>query len=159
MRCSVLVGVLVGVLALAVAGCGAREPQPVALVLDEDACSFCRMAISQREMAAEAVSPGGRVERFDDIGCLLDWRSERKVPEGTVFFVVDFDSGEWLDAEEAAYLRSRAIPTPMGSGLVAFGSRSAALTAQERLELGHGPEEAGVADVIGWEDLAGEEEP
>lgn len=147
------------VLGLSVLSCGAGEPQPVPLVLDEDACSFCRMAISQREFAAEAVTTSGRVERFDDIGCLLDWRREREIPEGTAFFVVDSHNGEWLDAEEAAYLRSRAIPTPMGSGLVAFGSREEAAAARKRLGIGGGRTATGDGEVIGWEDLAREEEP
>lgn len=135
-------------LALVAAACGVAEPQPVPLVLDEDACSHCRMAVSQREFAAEAVSRSGHVERFDDIGCLLDWRKEREIPEGTALFVVDFDTGEWLTAEDAHYLRSRAIPTPMGSGLVAFGSREPAVQAKERL---------GSGELIAWEDLVGEE--
>jgi len=147
------------VLGLTVAACGAGEPQPVPLVLDEDACSFCRMAISQREFAAEAVTRSGRVERFDDIGCLLDWRRRREVPEGTAFFVVDFDSAEWLDAQDAAYLRSRAIPTPMGSGLVAFGSRDAAVAARERLGLGEDRTASASGQVIAWAELAGEEGP
>lgn len=144
-------------LALVAAACGSGEPRPVPLVLDEDACSFCRMAISQRELAAEAVTRGGRVERFDDIGCLLDWRHEHEVPDGTAFFVVDFETGDWLDATEAVYLRSRAIPTPMGSGLLAFASREAAVAAEERLGLRDDAEGAGRARILGWAELAGEE--
>lgn len=141
------------VLALTATACGSGEPRPVPLVLDEDACSYCRMAISQREFAAEAVTRSGRAERFDDIGCLLDWRRGWEVPEGTAFFVVDFDTGEWLDAEDATFLRSRAIPTPMGSGLVAFGAREAAAAARERLGLGEGSSATGVGTTLGWPDL------
>lgn len=144
---------LLAITLLAIA-CGAGEPRPVPLVLDEDACSHCRMAISQREFAAEAVTPGGRVERFDDIGCLLDWRRKQEVPESTGFFVVDFDTGDWLDATEAVYVRSRAIPTPMGSGLVAFGSRDAAAAASRRLGLGEGA--AGADTILDWRDLTRE---
>lgn len=143
-------------IALLAVACGAGEPRPVPLVLDEDACSYCRMAISQRELAAEAVTPGGQVERFDDIGCLLDWRREREVPEGTVFFVVDFDTGDWVDATEAVYVRSRAIPTPMGSGLVAFGSRDAAAAASRRLGLSEGSSAAGADTILDWRDLTRE---
>jgi len=151
------------VVTLGGAGCGGGEPQPVPLVLDEDACSYCRMAISQREFAAEAVTPGGRVERFDDIGCLLDWRREQEVPEDTAFFVIDFTTGEWLDAADAAYLRSRAMPTPMGSGLAAFATPEAAAGAADRLgvgrERGEAQEGKQLAEVLGWAELSAEEEP
>ena len=157
MRCRLHLLLLpVLVVTLGSAACGGGEPRPGPLVLDEDACSFCRMAISQRELAAEAVTPGGRVERFDDIGCLLDWRQEHEVPEGTAFSVVDFTTGDWLDATDAGYLRSRAMPTPMGSGLAAFASREAAAAAAERL--GVGPE-GHAGEVLGWAELSAEEEP
>lgn len=155
MRRPLPLAAIVGVaVALGASACGGGEPQPAPLVLDEDACSFCRMAISQRQFAAQTVTPGGRVERFDDIGCLLDWRREHEVPAGTAVFVVDFDSGQWLDAADSAYLRSRGIPTPMGSGLAAFATAEAAAAAADRLGLGRD----GAAEVLGWGELSGEEE-
>lgn len=114
-------------LALALAaGCGSGPPEPVPIVLDEDACSYCRMAISQREYAAELVTRQGRVELFDDVGCLAAWLREHGRPEGAAAFVVDYGSGEWLAAEAATYLASTALPTPMRSGLAAFGDAAAA---------------------------------
>jgi copper chaperone NosL len=113
----------------------------VPIVLDEDACSHCRMAISQREYAAELVTPQGLVELFDDVGCLAAWLREHGRPEGAALFVVDFASGEWLAAEEATYVVSPALPTPMRSGLAAFGDPAAAEAATA--ELG--------GETAGWE--------
>lgn len=107
---------------LLAAGCGGGVPRPVDLVLDEEECSLCRMAVSRRPFAAEAVTPAGAVHFFDDIGCLARWTEEQPPPPATGLFVVDYGSGEWLDAKGARYVRAEKLETPMASGLVAFGS-------------------------------------
>lgn len=111
---------------LLLVACGASEPRPVPIVWNEDICSHCRMAISQPELAAEAVGTAGRVEMFDDIGCLVRWLREPGAPEGLAPFVADFSTGDWLRAEEAVFVQSSDLPTPMGSGLAAFADREAA---------------------------------
>lgn len=133
----------VAALAIAVSACGGGAPEPVPIVLDEDACSHCRMAISQREYAAELVTPQGRVERFDDIGCLAAWLREHGRPAGAALFAVDYASGEWLAAEDATYVVSPRLPTPMRSGLAAFGDPAAARAATA--ELG--------GETAGWESV------
>jgi copper chaperone NosL len=119
--------------ALALAACAGGPPEPVPIVLDEDACSHCRMAISEREYAAELVTREGQVERFDDIGCLAAWLREHGRPAGAAAFVTDYRSGEWLAAEAAVYVAAPALPTPMGSGLAAFAERAAAEAASAEL--------------------------
>lgn len=106
---------------LIAAGCGGGAPRPVELVLDEEECSLCRMAVSRRPFAAEAVTPAGAVHFFDDIGCLARWTVEQPPPPGTGLFVTDYGSGEWLDATAARYVRAEKLETPMASGLAAFG--------------------------------------
>jgi copper chaperone NosL len=38
-------------------------------------------------------------------------------------FVMDYDSKQWIKAEEAAYVKSERIQTPMAGGIVAFGQK------------------------------------
>jgi len=111
---------------LLLVACGASEPRPVPIAWNEDICSHCRMAISQPELAAEAVGTAGRVEMFDDIGCLVEWLREPDAPEGLTPFVTDRPTGEWLRADEAVFVQSPELPTPMGYGLAAFADREAA---------------------------------
>lgn len=108
------------------ASCADRLPEPVEISLNEDTCSQCRMALSGRRFAAEAVSSGGHVEFFDDIGCLARWVARRRPPASTGLFVMDYRETGWLRAEEAAYVVSKRLPTPMSYGIAAFESRSAA---------------------------------
>ena len=67
---------LAALAAVALAACAGGPPEPAPIVLDEDACSHCRMTISEREYAAELVTREGQVERFDDVGCLAAWLRE-----------------------------------------------------------------------------------
>ena len=119
---------------LLAAGCGGGAPRPVDLVLDEEECSLCRMAVSRRPFAAEAVTPAGAAHFFDDIGCLALWTVEQPPPPGTGLFVTDYGTGEWLDAKGARYVRAEKLETPMASGLAAFGSADRA--GEEAAKLG-----------------------
>ena len=85
------------------------------------------MAISEKRFAAEFITADGEAVKFDDLGCLLNHRRERPIQyEIAAYFVVDFDSREWVKAEEAHYVRSPQFKTPMGAGIAAFKDRSRA---------------------------------
>lgn len=131
----------------ALVACTAGVPEPVEIVLNEEACSHCRMAVSQREFATEVVTVSGSVDYFDDIGCLTEWVIEHQPPESAGLFVVDFRSGEWLDAKAAYYVRSEKLPTPMSSGLAAFKNEVAANSAADELE----------GQVLVWPEILGED--
>ena len=40
------------------------------------------------------------------------------------WFVVDYRTQNWLQAENATYVKSASIPSPMGSGLIAVENRA-----------------------------------
>jgi copper chaperone NosL len=105
------------------------------------------MAVSQKEFAAEAVTVSGKVDFFDDIGCLADWVNEHQPPESAGLFVVDFRTGAWLDAKAAYYIRAEKLPTPMSFGLAAFASQAAAMSAADELE----------GKVLVWPQVLGED--
>ena len=107
-------------------------------------CSFCRMAISEKRWAAEVVDREGAVFKFDDIGCMVRYLTERSSRErAAAIFVMDYPAGRWLDAAAGLYVQSGEIPSPMSGGLAAFADRSqAAQLAAQR----HGR-------ILGFEDL------
>ena len=124
------------------AGCGGGPIEPRELVLNEEACSLCRMAVSQRPFAAQAVSRSGSVDFFDDIGCLAQW-TPMHVHEETARFVVDYETGAWLDATKAYFVRAPRLDTPMSSGLAAFGTRDRAVAAAAKLR----------GEVLDWDEV------
>jgi copper chaperone NosL len=115
--------------ALWLAACGKPKFEPVEIAA-EDMCAYCKMAISERQYAAEFLNRDGDVFKFDDIGCLANFVAEQKVGDSiAVFYLVDFDSKQWLKAEEASLVASPNFHTPMGGSMVAFKDRSRAAAA------------------------------
>jgi nitrous oxide reductase accessory protein NosL len=119
---------------LFLAACGSGPPRPVEIALNEEACDQCRMAISQRELAAEIVTLDGATYYFDDIGCMARWTAENDPPEDAGWFVTDYDTQGWLDARAAYYVHSARLSTPMNYGLAAFQTRGQAQATANRLD-------------------------
>jgi len=108
---------LAAVLAVA-AACAASGPAP--LDTRNDACSSCRMAVSDRRFAAQLLAPGEDPRFFDDVGCLASYlRSKGELPKGARAYVADHRHQVWIDAATAVYARVESLETPMGSHLVA----------------------------------------
>lgn len=121
-------------LVLATSACGAGQPaevRPPDIILGEDTCSDCGMSITDLRFAAAVVTPDGESFLFDDIADMLRYRQEHSLPEGTHYFVHDYDSREWLPADLAFYVRSETIHTPMGSGIAAFAVEARAAAEAE----------------------------
>ena len=116
------------------ADCQTTKIEPVALA-PEDMCSFCKMAISEKQYAAELIDGEGQAFKFDDIGCLLNFMKKRSANSSTSFFVMDFDRREWVKADSAYYVRSSELTTPMNGGIIAFKDQS---KAQEAAAKYHG---------------------
>lgn len=90
-------------------------------------CAYCKMAISERRYAAEAVDSEGNVYKFDNAACLTRFVTERQLRSRmAAYYVADYETRSWLDARHAVYAKSPAIPSPMASGLAAFRDTSQA---------------------------------
>jgi copper chaperone NosL len=104
--------------------CRPGPPKPVDIDPD-DMCAFCRMAISQKQFAAEIIDGKGSAQKFDDIGCMLRYREHQKTTPAAVF-VVDYRTRKWLDGASAYFIRSDRLQTPMGGGIAAFANADSA---------------------------------
>ena len=124
---------IVGVTVLA--NCQKQAIEPVALAR-EDMCAYCKMAISEKRYAAEFIDSEGQTFKFDDIGCMLNFvRSKKGAMKIAAYFVMDFDERQWTKADDAYYVRSSELATPMNGGIIAFKNQS---TAQEAIGKYHG---------------------
>ena len=116
----------------AFASCQQQRLEPVALV-PEDMCSFCRMAISEHRYAAQFLDSEGQAFKFDDIGCLVNFMQRNNIDGKTVVrFVMDFDERIWIKGEDAYYVKSSEITTPMNGGVIAFSTEPKAQQAAEK---------------------------
>lgn len=94
-------------------------------------CSVCRGPIAGAERRYSAhVLEGVEPNAFDDLGCAVKWYAEQCATRALAFdgaaVVHDFGSGAPTPAERAYYVRSPALRTPRGHGLVAFASKDEA---------------------------------
>ena len=121
---------IIGVTALA--NCQKQAIAPVALA-PEDMCSYCKMAISEKQYAAELIDSEGQAFKFDDIGCMANFIKNKKDPAKTIArFVMDFNERQWIKAEDAFLVRSSELHTPMNGGIIAFKDQSKAKEAADR---------------------------
>ena len=105
------------------AACASGPPPPAALDAVNERCRFCRMAVSDQRFAAQLVASHEEPMFFDDLGCLRAFlEGKPALPAGTLTYVSDHYTKIWLRAEEAIYTRNDAIPTPMGSHVIAHAS-------------------------------------
>jgi len=100
------------------AACAQGPPPPAPLEAKSESCRSCRMPVSDPTLAAQIVAPGEEAKFFDDLGCLRDFLRQNPPSPGSVAYVTDHRTREWLPAGSAVYTRA-SIETPMGSHWVA----------------------------------------
>lgn len=113
----------------------AVEPRPIQLGSEE--CSHCRMVIDDLQYAGQALTAKGKAYSFDAVECLAEWvgaNGPGAAMELHSVWVADFGEPErWVRAEEAFYLHSAEVRSPMGMGLTAHATLEAARGYQREL--------------------------
>jgi copper chaperone NosL len=117
---------------LAACSAGSGEPQPPDIHYGEDVCDACGMLISDAKFAAASVDQDGTAHKFDDIGDLVDYYTQHDKAKVKAYFVHDYPSEKWLRAEQAFFVVSPKIQTPMAHGVAAYADRVAAEAAAQK---------------------------
>ncbi len=106
--------------------CASGPPRPVEIE-STDICERCKMALSEKQYAAELVERDGGVHKFDDIGCMIRFSVERGLKDkAAAWFVKDYESRGWLEARGAHFVKAEKIRSPMSGGLIALKERGKA---------------------------------
>ena len=115
------------IIGLVIVSCssGLDLDEPPDIRYGEDSCDRCLMIVNEARYAAAYVTRDGDTRRFDDIGGMLAYRKEVD-EEVLVLWVHDFDTEAWLKANEAHYVMSDKLHTPMGFGIIAFAGQEQA---------------------------------
>ena len=106
---------------LVAAGCAASSVDPPAIRYGESACAECRMLINEARYAAAAVTRTDEPVVFDSTECLLRFLRRNGTSMARVW-VHDYGADRWLVSDEAFYVVSPELTTPMGQGVVATAS-------------------------------------
>lgn len=101
------------------------EPEPLAYGVD--VCHFCKMTLMDSKFGAELVTTKGKVYKFDDLNCFLNYYNSGSEEERAIAhkLVVDYSKpGTLINATEAFYLKSSEVHSPMNGGIAAFETKS-----------------------------------
>lgn len=99
------------------------EPEP--LQYGKDGCHACKMTLMDNKFGAEIVTTKGKIYKFDDVNCMLNFFNSGAVSSEDMkdILIVDFATPEKLiDAKNALYVKSESIKSPMASNVAAFES-------------------------------------
>lgn len=106
------------VLLVVLVGClEEKKSGPVDIQWGREVCTHCGMIIDDPRFAAQVRGgPSRKIFKFDDLGDALLWLAKQGWggDPATEIWVGDMDTGTWIDARKALYVRVKA--TPMGHG-------------------------------------------
>ena len=120
------------------------DPEP--LHYGKDACHTCKMTLMDKKFGAELVTAKGKVYKFDDVNCMINFINSGYLEDETLShkLIVDYSQSEKLiPAELAFYLKSDQIRSPMASQIAAFET--------EKIMLKHKPKLKAI--YLGWGEL------
>lgn len=108
------------------------EPKPQSINYGSDECAYCRMMITDAEFGSQIVNNQGRAYKFDSVECMAAYDLSEDGENFHSKWVPNFlNREEWLMAEDAVYLHSETLRSPMGLFLSAYSDRA---TAEEMKE-------------------------
>jgi len=115
---------LIIVSAAVLMGC---EPKPQPINYGSDECAYCRMMITDAEFGSQIVNKQGRSYKFDSVECMAAYDLTEESENFHSKWVPNFlNREEWLMAENAVYLHSETLRSPMGLFLSAYKDRDSA---------------------------------
>jgi copper chaperone NosL len=104
--------------------CSTSEPAPIRLGKDE--CANCKMILTDPKFGAEIITKTNKVYKFDDVNCLNNYiKDNEKISSqvNLIFFVDYAREGQFVQANQALYLQSDELKSPMGGAVAAFTNR------------------------------------
>lgn len=98
-----------------------NDPQP--LQYGKDACHTCKMTLMDKKFGAEIVTKKGKVYKFDDLNCMVNFYNSGYEPEENIahLLVIDFaQPAKLIDTKHTFFVKSDKLRTPMASQVAAF---------------------------------------
>ena len=133
---------LFAALLIVLAGC---EPKPQPIQFGSDQGDYCRMMITEPQFASQILNNQGRAFKFDSIECMAAYALTADDPENIhSHWVPNFENpDQWLQAEDAFYLHSETLRSPMGLYLSAYSDRESAEEYQQEYR----------GEIVNWNEV------
>ncbi|MFD2910059.1 nitrous oxide reductase accessory protein NosL [Flavobacterium ardleyense] len=122
--------------------CAPQGAEPIKL--NADGCEFCKMTIADGKFGAELITAKGRVYKFDDMHCMINYHKENSSTNIQSFFIHDFNQDNALIAAESAYyVKGGEINSPMRGNTIAVQTEAEAKQMAEKYK----------ANPISWSEI------
>lgn len=103
------------------------NPEP--FVAGKDDCHVCKMGLADFRFGGEVITKKGKIYKFDDMRCMIDFLKSGTVEEKDLSknVFMNFEKpNEFLDVKTAWFVASKEIRSPMNSNISAYETKSAA---------------------------------
>lgn len=102
----------------------ACSQEPVKIHYGSEECAHCRMMITDDRFAAQIITKKEKAIKFDAVECLAAYQAENeKDQEGAVYWFSNYEnSGDWIKFENAVFIKSEVVKSPMGASLLSVSS-------------------------------------
>ncbi|MBC8753346.1 nitrous oxide reductase accessory protein NosL [Kordia sp. YSTF-M3] len=111
--------IAVGILVFLLMSACNTNPKPIDY--GNDGCHFCKMTIVDKIHGSELITDKGKVFKFDATECMLNYMAETKdLQIGNILTNYYEAPTELIKTQEATFLISENLPSPMGAYLTAF---------------------------------------
>lgn len=109
---------------------------PQKVTIGRDQCDFCRMTIMEENFAGEAVTPKGKIYKYDDLKCLLiDKDARSKKLDGSAYYIANYFNGpEFLELSKAVLVEAPSLKSPMAGNVAAIKTKQEAEKLAEEKE-------------------------
>ena len=118
--------VVVLLAAIFVSSCNSG-PEPFAY--GKDVCEDCMMTIMEPRYGAEIISKKGKVFKFDDVHCVVNYLKKEKIQQGDIkqtLFINYNKENDFVDGNTVLFVSSPQLKSPMNSNLAAFATQEEA---------------------------------
>jgi len=107
------------VVVLALAACSSLRPLPIKA---GETCFGCRQVIVEPKLAAEVIDVNGHAYKFRTVECMAKYLTNHPDEELAGVWVTDYNSGRFVSASNATYVRGVIDETRMERNYFAFRS-------------------------------------
>lgn len=125
--------------------CTSAGPAPIQY--GKDACTHCKMTITDHKFGAEITTRTNKVYKFDDVICLVNYLNSHKEIEEKIkdIYVIDYrNEGNFISTSKALFLYSEEFKSPMGGAVAAFSIEKDFKSVNEHLT---------AAKTLNWESV------
>jgi copper chaperone NosL len=105
---------------LLLAACGKQNYEVLAINEEVDICAICNMQVKDDAFATQLTTKDGKNYKFDDIGCMNEWKEQNGTENIGMDYVRDYNDKEWVEFSKSSYVYDETLRTPMAYGMISF---------------------------------------